>query len=57
MVLLKRVVALAGERIGFDNGKLTINGKPLNEPYVVLNSKWNLSERAVRSGNIYVVEN
>jgi signal peptidase I len=31
---LKRVVAIGGERVGTAGGKVTVNGKPLDEPYV-----------------------
>ena len=31
--LVKRVVGLPGEKIGVANGKLTVDGKPLSEPY------------------------
>jgi signal peptidase I len=39
-VFLKRVVALGGETIGCcdPHGKVTVNGKPLAEPYVVNDS-------------------
>ncbi|SDT47751.1 signal peptidase I [Paenibacillaceae bacterium GAS479] len=31
--LVKRIVALPGDNVTMDGGKLFINGKPLNEPY------------------------
>ena len=34
ILLLKRIVGLPGEEVSFDEGKLFINGKPLEEPYV-----------------------
>ena len=33
-VLLKRIVGLPGERIALVNGKVYVNAKPLEEPYV-----------------------
>ena len=31
---IKRVVGLPGEKISFSDGMLTVNGKPISEPYV-----------------------
>jgi signal peptidase I len=33
LVLLKRVVGLPGERIALRDGRVLVNGQPLNEPY------------------------
>lgn len=52
---LKRVVGLPGDTVEFINGKLLINGKVANEPYVKNSCDWNLPERIVRKGTIYVV--
>jgi len=52
---LKRVVGLPGDRIEFRNGALFVNGEELDEPYVVKPSDWNLPERTVPEGKIYVV--
>jgi signal peptidase I len=40
VMLLKRVVGLPGELIGFQNGKVTVNGAALDEPYIKLPSDW-----------------
>lgn len=40
LMLLKRVVGLPGETIGFANGRVTVNGEPLDEPYVKFPSDW-----------------
>jgi signal peptidase I len=55
VMLLKRVVALEGERVEFRKGKLYINGKELREPYVRNPCYWNLSPRKVGPGSVYVV--
>lgn len=34
LAVLQRVVGLGGDRITFDHGTLTINGKPADEPYL-----------------------
>lgn len=54
-MLLKRVVALAGETVEFRRGALLVNGKMIKEPYVQYPSDWNLGPREVKSGKIYVV--
>lgn len=40
IMLLKRVVGLPGEHIGFSGGFVTVEGKRLDEPYVLQPSKW-----------------
>ena len=55
VVLLKRVVALAGETVEFRQGMLFVNGSKVEEPYVHTASDWDLSPRVVEAGKIYVV--
>jgi signal peptidase I len=55
VMLLKRVVALEGERIEFRHGKLFVDGREIEEPYVLYPCIWNLSPRQVEKGHIYVV--
>ena len=55
VMLLKRIVGLAGESVSFQNGQLYINQSPISEPYVIHNSQWNLEERIVKPGHVYVV--
>ena len=55
LVLLKRVVALAGETVEFRHGLLYVNNQPVDEPYVHLHSAWNLPPRTVAPGRVYVV--
>jgi len=55
VMLLKRVVGLAGDVVAFVNGQLYINEKPLPEPYRVYPSDWNLPPRTVKPGYVYVV--
>ena len=40
VMLLKRIVGLPGECIGFRSGRVTVNGKKLDESYVKLPSDW-----------------
>ncbi len=55
VMLLKRVVALEGEQIEFRNGRLWVDGNPLEEPYVRYPCDWNLPPRVVDKDSVYVV--
>jgi len=55
VMLLKRVVALAGEEVEFRDGQLLVNGKEVKESYVALPCNWNLPPRRVDDGYVYVV--
>ena len=55
VTLLKRVVALEGEEVEFRDGRLFINGKELNEPYIHTPYRWTLSPRRVEPNSVYVV--
>ena len=55
VVLLKRVVALAGDTVEFRRGRLYVNDQPVEEPYVKDRSDWNLPLRRVEPGRVYVV--
>ncbi len=54
-MLLKRVVALEGERVEFRDGRLFVNGSEMDEPYVNYPSDWNLPPRVVGRNSVYVV--
>lgn len=54
-LFLKRVIGLPGDAVGFKNGKLYVNGKEQNEPYVKNSCDWNLPEREVEEDKIYVI--
>jgi signal peptidase I len=55
VMLLKRVVALEGEQVEFRDGKLLVDGKAIEEPYVRYACNWNLSPRQVEKDCVYVV--
>lgn len=56
VLLLKRVVALAGDTVAFDKGWLLVNGLAIDEPYVRFReTDWNLAPRLVEEGKVYVV--
>ena len=54
-MLLKRVIALEGEQVEFRDGRLFIDSRSVEEPYVGYPCNWNLPPRKVEKGNVYVV--
>lgn len=56
VMLLKRVVGLAGDTVSIVNGRLYRNGEPQEEPYVAYRDEsWMLPPRQIQPGNIYVI--
>jgi signal peptidase I len=55
VILLKRVVALEGDVVAFQDGRLFVNEKKMDEPYVRYPSNWTLSPRKVDKDHVYVV--
>ena len=58
--LMKRVIALGGETIEIKSGQVSVNGKPLNEPYVIhsgfaLPEMNNFGPLRVPAGKIFVM--
>src|SRR5688500_7885355 len=43
-VLVKRIIALPGERVRIDDGQVVVNDLPLDEPYCVYRLAWNIAE-------------
>ena len=52
---MKRIVGLPGETVAFHRGRLYINGKPLDEPYVKLPCDWEHEPLQVGPDHYYVV--
>lgn len=55
IMFLKRVVGLPGEQIGFSGGYVTVNGKPLDEPYLRWPSSWEREPVQLGSDEYFVV--
>jgi signal peptidase I len=53
-MLLKRVLAVPGDRIAFRQGVLHLDGRPQAEPYVTMPSDWTTSEYRLAPGEYYV---
>jgi signal peptidase I len=54
-MLLKRVVGLPGERIAFEGGRITVNGRLLDEPYLKFPSDWDAEPVEVGPEEYFVV--
>lgn len=54
-MLLKRIVALEGDTVAFQDGRLFVNQEAVEEPYVSGPCDWNLEPRQVKPGHVYVV--
>jgi signal peptidase I len=55
VMYLKRIVGLPGETVAFHQGRLYINGQPVEEPYVKLRSNWEHEAEPVGLDQYYVV--
>jgi signal peptidase I len=55
VMLLKRIIGLPGETIGFADGRVFINGEKLDEPYQKLKCDWNVPPVHLAAGEYYVV--
>jgi signal peptidase I len=54
-MLCKRIVGLPGEIIAFRNGRIEINGQPLDEPYVTRPCNWEHGPELIGPNEYYVV--
>jgi signal peptidase I len=55
VMYMKRIVGLPGEAVAFHQGRLYINGQPLDEPYVKLPGYWEHEPEPVGPDQYYVV--
>ena len=54
-MLMKRIVGLPGETIAFRHGRIYVDGELLEEPYVILRSRWYSDPVTLGSDEYYVV--
>jgi signal peptidase I len=54
-VLVKRIIALPGERVAITNGTVTIDGRPLDEPYCKFRLAWNILETQLGPDEVFVI--
>jgi signal peptidase I len=55
VVLLKRIVGLPGEKVDFEGGRLVVNGRMVEEPYVRNPCDWEMPPIEVGYDEVYVV--
>jgi signal peptidase I len=55
LMYMKRIIALPGETIAFNQGRAIVNGKPLYEPYVKYRCDWELPPETLRANEYFVV--
>jgi signal peptidase I len=55
VMYLKRIIGLPGEAVAFHEGRLYINGQPVDEPYVKLLGTWEHEPQPVGPDQYYVV--
>lgn len=55
VMYMKRIVGEPGETVEFSNGRLLINGEPLDEPYVKSPCRWNSEPRKLGPDEYFVV--
>jgi len=53
-ILIKRVIGLPGEQIAFHSGVVSINGNPIDEPYLTSLGAWEWPEETL-GDNVYFV--
>ncbi|MDW8319551.1 MAG: signal peptidase I [Anaerolineae bacterium] len=54
-LLIKRVIALPGEEVSIHDGRVYINGQPLDEPYLAGETRGNLAPRVVPPLHVFVM--
>jgi signal peptidase I len=52
---MKRIVGLPGETVAFSSGRLFVNGKPVDEPYVKSRCHWEMEPRKLGPDEYFVV--
>lgn len=55
VVYVKRVIGLPGERLHIQGGQVLIDGRPLDEPYVVNRRPWDYAEVEIGPQEYFVV--
>ena len=53
--LVKRIVGLPGDVVAVRNGRLILNGRPVNEPYLQERMGYTLTPTSVRPGEVFLL--
>jgi signal peptidase I len=54
-VLVKRIIALPGERVSIVDGQVLVDGQPLDEPYCKFRLPWNIAETRLGPDEVFVI--
>jgi signal peptidase I len=54
-VLVKRIIALPGERVRIERGQVVVNDAPLDEPYVRYRIPWEMQETELGLNEVFVI--
>lgn len=54
-VLVKRIIALPGEKVRIEDGQVFVDGSPLAEPYLHFRIGWNMQEGTVGADEVFVI--
>lgn len=54
-LLIKRVIGLPGERVAIHDGKVFVNGEPLDEPYLCQPTRGHMDEIVVPERHVFVL--
>jgi signal peptidase I len=54
-LLVKRIIALPGERIRIEDGQVLIDDRPLDEPYCVYRLPWTIDEVHLGADEVFVI--
>lgn len=52
---IKRVIALPGETVRIVNGRVFVNGRPLDEPYIKNKASYDMEQKVVPAGQYFVL--
>ena len=55
VVYIKRIIGMPGERVTIEAGTVWIDGRTLDEPYVVFRRAWDVSEIVLRDREYLVI--
>lgn len=55
VVYVKRIIGLPGDRVEIQDGVVLVNGRRIDEPYVVQRARWNMREVALGPDEFFVV--
>lgn len=52
---IKRVIAVPGERVRIEEGRVYVDGRPLEEPYLTRRDGYSMPEQEVPAGHLFVL--